>query len=330
VAALSQDSSGGFQNSTCEESYGPYGTNTPDRAAPYRAGEVGTLATARAVGTLAYAAAVFRRVDHGSPTSVWPLLDAATPISAHGHREQRRSTCPVVRMDGDALIGRHVRMYSAAGMLPRDRRAPLPRRVRALVRGARLRPELPALQRLRRPSSSALRRATPSGRRLRQRIAMLAEERGPLETSTLPLGPADTGGPSARHSRAPAASAFMPASRTRSERPRTAQAMASVHYLLGRNYLQFCYVSGLAGPATPASGPSTTGWQRCGRSRTISLGWWPAVRMPSPRARTSRGPGAGRSRFGDTGATRRFAGPSTPFEQRFTDNDSWSTNEISL
>jgi|GEM_PF-6997089 len=58
-----QDASGGFRNTTCQEDYGPYGTNSPDTVPPYRNGEVGTIATARAVGSLAYASTVFRRYD---------------------------------------------------------------------------------------------------------------------------------------------------------------------------------------------------------------------------------------------------------------------------
>ena len=58
-----QDAGGGFQNTTCQQHYGGYGTNTPQSVPPYQHGEVGTLATARAVGNLGFAAAVFRPVD---------------------------------------------------------------------------------------------------------------------------------------------------------------------------------------------------------------------------------------------------------------------------
>jgi endoglucanase len=58
-----QESSGGFRNTTCQEHYGPYGTNLPERMLPYRAGEVGTIATGRAVGTLAFASMLYRSYD---------------------------------------------------------------------------------------------------------------------------------------------------------------------------------------------------------------------------------------------------------------------------
>src|SRR5205814_615039 len=58
-----QDAQGGFRNSTCQQRYGRYGTNTPDNVPPSANGEVGTLATARAVGNLAYASTVYGRYD---------------------------------------------------------------------------------------------------------------------------------------------------------------------------------------------------------------------------------------------------------------------------
>jgi endoglucanase len=58
-----QELSGGFHNTTCQEHYGPYGTNYPERMSPYRSGEVGTTATGRAVGTLAFASVLYRPYD---------------------------------------------------------------------------------------------------------------------------------------------------------------------------------------------------------------------------------------------------------------------------
>ncbi len=113
-----QEDSGGFRNTTCEESYGPYGSNSPQTAAPYHDGEVGTLATARAVGTLAYASTLYRKYD---AQFAGQCLEAARRGEAYLRARPRENsdgpTCPVHRVDGDALIGRHVRMYAAAGML---------------------------------------------------------------------------------------------------------------------------------------------------------------------------------------------------------------------
>ena len=74
VAAVRPGAGGGFRNTTCQEHYGPYGTNWPDRVASDRLGEVGTIATGRAVGTLAFASVLNRPHDIGFTQR---LLEAA-------------------------------------------------------------------------------------------------------------------------------------------------------------------------------------------------------------------------------------------------------------
>jgi Glycosyl hydrolase family 9 len=85
---------------------------------PYRVGEVGTIATGRAVGTLAFASVLYRPHDTAFTEQ---LLNAARA----GYRFLRERpadntdgpTCPAMRQDGDASVGRDVRMYAAAGLL---------------------------------------------------------------------------------------------------------------------------------------------------------------------------------------------------------------------
>ena len=113
-----QEPGGGFHNTTCEERYGPYGTNHPERMSPYRSGEVGTIPTGRAVGTLAFASVLYRPYDEAFAER---LLEAAQA----GYRFLRDRpgeasdgpTCPAMRQDGDPNVGRDVRMYAAAGLL---------------------------------------------------------------------------------------------------------------------------------------------------------------------------------------------------------------------
>ena len=106
-----QEASGGFRNTTCQEHYGRYGTNWPERVPAYRAGEVGTIATGRAVGTLAFAAALFRRHD-----AAFAERCLAAARMGHRylltHREESSDgpTCPAMRQDGEGRIGREVRM----------------------------------------------------------------------------------------------------------------------------------------------------------------------------------------------------------------------------
>jgi endoglucanase len=113
-----QEASGGFHNTTCQERYGPYGTNWPERLAPYHLGEVGTIAAGRTVGTLAFASVLYRSHD----TAFAERLLQAARTGYRFHREHLGEnsdgpTCPAMRQDGDTNAGRDVRTYAAAGLL---------------------------------------------------------------------------------------------------------------------------------------------------------------------------------------------------------------------
>ena len=113
-----QAPSGGFHNTTWQERYGAYGTNWPERMVPYRLGEVGTIATGRAVGTLAFASVLFRTYD---AAFAGRLLEAARVgyrfLLERPAENSDGPICAAMRQDGDASVGRDVRMYAAAGLL---------------------------------------------------------------------------------------------------------------------------------------------------------------------------------------------------------------------
>src|SRR5262249_20016550 len=112
-----QDGSGGFQNSTCLEHYGPYGTNFPEAVQPYRAGEGGTLATARAGGSLADGATLWRRFGPGfAERALQAARRGVQYLDLHPEFSDG-PTCPAYRADGDPHIGHQTRMFAAAGML---------------------------------------------------------------------------------------------------------------------------------------------------------------------------------------------------------------------
>jgi len=109
------------------------------------------------------------------------------------------------------------------------------------------------------------------------------------------------------------------------------QALANVHYALGRNFLQLCYVSGLQGVT---------------RGRIWAFHHWLATLRATPHlfpGMVAGGPyGAPESNdvskpygwpipawgyWGDPAFPR---DASTPLEGRYTDNDSWSTNEVAV
>jgi len=331
----SQDASGGFRNTTCLETYGPYGANSPERVAPYRAGEVGTLATARAVGTLAYASAVFRRQD---PQFADQCLAAARRgeafLRARPGEDSDGPTCPVMRMDGEASTGRHVRMYAAAGLLLATGEG----RYRDDFERSYVELDYDPSYRhfngyaaqvyLRAPAGDAARKTI-----LRQRIAALAEKTGadgdfhPFRWAPRrhwgSLGAAliRTGSFSVHRCLADPIGAAADCE----------QAMASLHYLLGRNYLQFCYVSGLEGTS---------------HARQWSFHHWLATLRAEPHDFPGMVAGGPNEQPDGNDVSRPWGRPipawgywgdpafprdgSTPFEERFTDNDSWCTNEVSI
>jgi endoglucanase len=113
-----QDGSGAFRNTTCQDNYGPYGRNTPDNVPKYVNGELGTFATARAVGNLAYASTIYRRYDAAFADR---CLEAARKgyayLKAHWTENSDGPTCPAYNADGNLEVGMHARMFAAAGML---------------------------------------------------------------------------------------------------------------------------------------------------------------------------------------------------------------------
>jgi endoglucanase len=85
---------------------------------PYRAGEVGTIATGRAVGTLAFASVLYRPYDAAFAER---SLDAARAgyrfLRGRPAENSDGPTCPAMRQDTDLNAGQDVRMYAAAGLL---------------------------------------------------------------------------------------------------------------------------------------------------------------------------------------------------------------------
>lgn len=330
-----QDPSGGFRNTTCQEHYGPYGTNWPERMPPYRAGEVGTIATGRAVGTLAFGSVIYRRYDAGFADQMLNAAHAGYRFLRDRPDEHSDGpTCPAMRQDGDASVGQGVRMYAAAGMLLatgerrfrvdfEDSYQPLqndPSAYRSNV--------FAALLYLRAPAADPDRQQT-----IRQELERRAEEvrldadRHPFQWAgrtfwgSIAAGFHRTGGFSAQLClKDPAAAAAD-----------CEQVLANVHHAFGRNYQRIAYVSGLPGVS---------------RGRRHAFHHWLATLNANPflfPGLIAGGPMAapepadisvpyGRpipvwGYWGDPAMPR---DASTPLEGRYTDNDSWSTNELDI
>jgi endoglucanase len=330
-----QEPGGGFHNTTCQERYGPYGTNWPERMLPYRVGEVGTIATGRAVGTLAFASVLYRPHDTAFAER---LLNAARA----GYRFLRERpgensdgpTCQAMRQDGDASVGRDVRMYAAAPLLlaTGERRfgvefeenyQPLqndPSYLRSNVYAALLYLRASA-------GYPERRRAIRRELRLRAEEVRRDGERHPFQWAgrtfwgSIAAGFQRTAGFSAQSCLEDPVGAVADCE----------QVLANVHHALGRNYQQIAYVSGLPGVS---------------RGRSYAFHHWLAALDTRPfvfPGLVAGGPVAepepadvsmphGRPvpiwGYWDDPAMPRDA--STPIEGRYSDSDSWSTNELDI
>ena len=329
-----QEGSGGFQNSTCLEHYGPYGTNAPDRMQPYRAGEVGTLATARAVGSLAYGATLWRRFDPGFAERALEAARRGVQYLDLHPQFSDGPTCPAYRADGDPHIGHQTRMFAAAGML--------------LATGeARYREEFErnfedpdqdpsylkvggfAAQLYLRAAAGDPDRKASLRRWVHQRAerALAAAEADPFGRSA----PTHWGSIGGGFTRTGSSSARLCLEDRRAAGPDCDLVLANLHHALGRNPLGFAYLSGVPGAAH-------------GRMHAFHH-WFAALRADPflPPGMVAGGPNAA-PEANDT--SRPLARPipiwgywgdpafprsrETPYESRYTDNDSWSTNEVSL
>ena len=329
-----QDGGGGFQNGTCAERYGPYGTNLPHTMRPYRAGEVGTLATARAVGNLATAAALYRNVD---PAFAARALQAAWGgqryLDAHPETSDG-PTCPAYRADGDRAVGRQTRAFAAAGMLLATGAERFREDFDRAFTPADTDPSYMNVQGfavrlyLRAPAGSPERQAELRGLLARHAARTRAQGDGnPFQRSAPTFwGSLGAGLVRAGFSSIPRCLEDPVAAAADCE-----QALANVHHLLGRNLLHFTYVSGLPGVS---------------HGRRHAFHHW----LAALRAEPFLFPGLVAGGPNDTPEPADVSNPlarpvpiwgywgdpafprdaSTPYEQRYTDNDSYSTNEVSL
>jgi endoglucanase len=329
-----QEATGGFRNTTCEWRYGPYGTNFPDKVEIYRAGEISTLATARAVGNLAYASSLYRKFD---PELATRMLTAAKNgyqfLSLHPESSDG-PTCPAYRADGDSHVGNQTRMFAAAGMLLAtgepayaadfDRYYveldydPSYMNVNGFAARLYLRAQAGAPERK---------------KELRQRLQFhagrvrAAGAAHPFELSA----PTHWGSIGAGFTRVDAYSIPPCLEDPKANAADCEQALANVHYLFGRNSLGLAFVSGLRGVTH-------------GRQHAFHH-WFAALQATPwlPPGMVAGGPNSAPERADTSNPLARpiaiwgyFGDPAwprddrTPADERFTDNDSWSTNEVSI
>ena len=322
---------GGFRRNACQGTRTRYGQVTPETAPAYVAGPVTVPATALSVGTLAYASTVYSAIDAAFAAR---CLRAAQ--EGYRHLETNRDDnmddprCPSGLEPGDPLAGRHERMYAAAGMLLATGEAKfrdefernfvdlevVPNSDRVAGHAIRLY--------LRAPAGDPGRKRT-----LEERLGRLADEvladgeRNPFHWATYYWWGSINNG-FLRASMYSARQCLL----DQRQRAHCEQALDNLHYAFGRNYYRLSYVSGLPG-VTRGMSWAHQNWLRALDAKPhvfpgmVSAGpnEWPD---PEDRSYPAAHPFPIWGYWGDPANPR---GPDTPLEGRFTDNDSWSTNE---
>ena len=330
-----QVASGAFRNSTCLTTYAPYGRNPIEATAPYVHGEPGTVATARAVGVLAYASAVYAPFDTAFAHAA---RDAATRgwryLETHPDEHSDGATCAAYRQDGDAAVGRATRMFAAAGLLVATGEA----RYRAAVEQHAV-----ALD----GDPSPYRFAAYAGLLYRRAASADAARLAAIDTALAQhaadaLAAADVHpfGWTGRYVWGSIAIGFERAGgflvRRCLDAPGAAErscrrAVANLDYLFGRNALRFVYVSGLPG-VTHARQHAFHQWLATLAATPFVFpgavaGGPNAEPLPEDGSRPLAWPRAVWGYWGDPALPRSGA---TRLDGRYTDNDSWTTNELAI
>jgi endoglucanase len=330
-----QEPGGGFHSSTCQERYGPYGTNWPERMSPYRASEVGTIPTGRAVGTLAFASVLYRPYDATFADRCLQSARAGYRFLRDRPAENSESpNCPATRQDPNPIAGRDVRMYAAAGLLlatdDRRFRVDFEESYQPLKNDpSYLRNNVYAALLYLRASAGDPERQAAIRRELHEHAkeVRLDGERHPFQWAgrtfwgSIAAGFQRTAGFSAQACLVDPVGAVADCE----------QVLANVHHAFGRNYQQTVYVSGLPG----VTFGRTHGFHHWLAALDAKPYLFPGLVAGGPVAVPERADIAvphGRpipiwGYWGDPAMPR---DASTPLEGRYTDNDSWSTNELDV
>ena len=243
-------------------------------------------------------------------------------------------TCPAMRQDGDPSVGRDVRMYAAAGLLlaTGDQRfgADFLENYQPIQNDpSYLRSNVYAALLYLRASAGDPERQQAIREDLRRRAeeVRLDGEGHPFQWA----GRTFWGSIAAGFQRTAGFSAQVCLEDPVAAAAHCEQVLANVHHALGRNYQQIAYVSGLPGVT---------------RGRTHGFHHWLATLDAKPflfPGLVAGGPNAApepadisvphgypRPAWGYWGDPAMPRNVSTPVEGRYTDNDSWSTNELDI
>ncbi len=329
-----QTADGGVRNSTCLTTYGAYGANPPEAGSAYVHGEVGTLATARAVGIFGAAAPIYRLVDAAFADRLvaaalrgWQFLEGRPDEHSDG------PTCGAYRQDGDVRAGRATRMFAAAGLLVATGDT---RFDRAFAASFVEIDEEPSPYRFSAYAALLYRRAAAADP---ARVAAIDARLATVAREIVTAAGRHPYGWTGRYVWGSLAIGFERAGLliavclTQAPAVPTAcrVARSSLDYAFGHNSLGFAYVSGLPGV--------TTGRRHAFHHWLATLDatpfLFPGAVAGGPNARPEPADGSRplarpRAVWGYWGDPAMPRSASTPLDGRYTDNDSWSTNEVAI
>jgi endoglucanase len=334
-----QAENGGFRHTVYAGDHGTYGNTTPETIGPYSV-EKGTfyVATGHASAALAYAASAFQASDPGLAQR---CLTAARRgfdfLESHSPKQDGKpSSEPYYAKDDKAA--RTSRLFASAGLLfatsdpryrtafARDYAADDYHWISDFNHAHYYAAHLYLRSKLAEPHlSKELREAFAREASITAQAAMRSPFQNASTRKAWYWGSISNG----FHLASQSIKAYL---LDRSRKTDRDQALAQVHYTLGRNYYAYSFVTGLSGTSR-APTDCFHHWMETLHDRGISKlrnipGFLVAGPNENPEPNDTMEPRRGKYGYFNDPLDKR--GPETPLEGRFTDNDSWSTNEVSI
>lgn len=333
-----QDGNGGFWGNTCAENgnYYPYGSSTPNTISGYTRTVAPTVQnTAKAVAVLAYASVVYREFDVpfadrclAAARVGWTWMTANPNATNDGDV----GSCGVYAQGNDAALLKTNRMWAAAGMLFATGEAQYENAFQANYTPIQWissynKSEAFAAQLYLRCTTGV---NTSTQNSLRQAILQFADgvrsdgNAHPFGWATYYYWGALSNG--AHRVGQFSWKAYLMDNNRTADRD---QLLNQIHYMFGRNYRNIAYMSG-------ADQWGATQWRREGfhhwmKTLQATPFHFPGAVAGGPNeAPSSNDISYPPSIYGYFGDPRYPRDGTTPIDGRYTDNDSWSTNEICI